>query len=97
MGDPCGYVEPIAPAVHTEGTKRYNKKTQTWFDATLRWDDRLKLWVDTMPVSATDPSPAPGIVFLVHGAIVRDGDPRVHYPSLRWNETDGVEQEGMVH
>ena len=98
VGKPCDYVRrPVEPVVHTEGTKRYNEKTQTWFDATLRWDDRLELWVDTMPVSATDPRGAPGIVHLVHGVSVRDGDPRVYYPSLRWNETDGVEQEGMVH
>ena len=48
FGNPCNYVRPVEPAVHTEGTA-YNEKK---WDATLRWDDRLE-WVDTMPVSAT--------------------------------------------
>ena len=82
---------PVAACkVHTEvAPSGTTKRRQTWFDATLpRWDDRYEDYgLIPCPKSATDPSPAPGIVFLSSPSQrACDGDPRVHYSLTRAND-----------
>ena len=86
MGDPCNYVRPIEPVVHTEGIKKWADESKTWVDAML--DDCGNVGnngIGNVHLTGSD------------GWTVRDGDPRVHHPSLLGNETDGAEQEGVVH
>ena len=81
MGDPCDYVRPVEPGVHTAGIKR--------------WDDESKSWVDTLPCDDVFMVEG-GIVHLSDGTSVTDGDPRVHWGES-WNDIEcGARGDGAL-
>ena len=86
VGKPCNYVQPVEPVVHTSGIKKWDDATSTWVDAMFNDCGNVgNNGIGNVHLTGSD------------GWTVRDGDPRVHHPSLLGNETDGAEQEGVVH
>ena len=77
FGNPCNYVRPVEPVVHTSGIKR--------------WADESKTWVDTLPDPFVL-DPVRNGVHLSDGTSVRDGDPSVHWGE-RWNEKEWEQEE----
>ena len=69
VGKPCDYVEPVVPAVHTEGVKK--------------WDDESKTWVDAMMSDLGNVgNNGIGNWHLRPGCYVKDGSPSVMFYHL---------------
>ena len=81
FGNPCNYVRPVEPGVHTSGIKK--------------WDDATSTWVDTIPDPFVL-DPVRNGVHLSDGTSVRDGDPSVHWGE-RWNDIELEQEGRMVH
>ena len=75
FGNPCNYVRPVEPVVHTSGIKK--------------WDDATSTWVDTLPCGDVF-TVLGGVVHLSDRTTVTDGDPRVHIPDETENTGERV-------